>query len=101
MDGEYVIVCNEHKAILPGALLFWGRRTEDDEERSFGGYTCDIEKCERYTRAELEAWRGGLTEEYPFFDEIERKDFYKKNEVLITLQQLEAIGFSRWTVMCR
>lgn len=98
---EYVIVCNEHPSILPGTLLFWGRRTEDEEERSFGGYTCDITKCEMYTREELTAWRGGLKKQYPFFDEIERSDFFDKNEVLITIQQLETLGFRRWTVLAR
>lgn len=97
---EYVIVCNEHKSIIPGTLLFWGRRTEDKRKRSFGGYTCDIERCERYTRDELEEWRGDLKEEYPFFDEIERSDFFKKNEVLITIQELENLGFKRYAVMC-
>ena len=54
-----------------------------------------------YTREELEAWRGGLKEQYPFFDEIERSDFFEKNEVLITIQQLETLGFRRWTVLTR
>lgn len=98
---EYVIVCNEHPSILPGTLLFWGKRTEDQEERSFGGYTCDITKCEMYTRQELVSWRGGLKKEYPFFDEIERDEFFEKNEVLITISQLESLGFQRYTVMCR
>ena len=54
-----------------------------------------------YTREELEAWRGDLREAYPFFDEIDREDFSKKNEVLITVKQLESIGFRRYTVMSR
>ena len=37
----------------------------------------------------------------PFFDEIERSDFFEKNEVLITIQQLETLGFRRWTVLTR
>ena len=98
---EYVIVCNEHDARVEGALLFWGKRTLDEEDRSFGGYTCDVTKCEMYTREELEAWRGDLKEAYPFFDEIDREDFSKKNEVLITVKQLESIGFRRYTVMSR
>ncbi len=39
-------------------LLFWGRLTANDEPRSFGGYTQDIDKCERYA-----------------YDEISRKTF--------------------------
>ena len=53
-DRQYVIVCRRHKAILPQALLFWGSLTDDDMERSYGGYTMDIDKCERYTRNDLE-----------------------------------------------
>lgn len=32
-----------------GTLVFWGKRTTDEEERSFGGYTNDLNQCERYT----------------------------------------------------
>ena len=69
---KYVIVCNEHKAMLKDTLLFWGSLTDDNEERSFSGYTCQIDKCERYTRQELEEWRGNLKKEYPFFDELKK-----------------------------
>ncbi len=86
---DYVIVCNEHSSIIRGALLFWGSRTEDDAKRSFGGYTCRIDKCERYTREELESFRGNLKKEYPFFDEIEPGTFNQQNEVLITVQDLK------------
>lgn len=34
-------------------LMFWGSQTEDDEKRSFGGYTMDVEGCEKYTKEEL------------------------------------------------
>lgn len=98
---EYVIVCNEHKAILPEALLFWGKLSEDDQERSFGGYTCDISKCERYTKQELEKWRGDLKEEYPFLDEIDRRTFYKHEEVFVTIEQLISLGFRQYTIMAK
>ena len=29
-------------------------KTEDNEKRSFGGYTSDIDKCEMYTLKEIE-----------------------------------------------
>ena len=51
---EYIIVCNEHNAIFNGALLFWGHKTNDNENRSFCGYTSGIDKCERYTLEEIE-----------------------------------------------
>ena len=48
-DRRYVIVCNEHSGMFRGTLLFWGSRTEDGQERSFGGYTSDIDNCEIYS----------------------------------------------------
>jgi len=33
--------------------MFWGTQTEDDEERSFGGYTIDVDDCEKYTKQEI------------------------------------------------
>ena len=53
MNRDYVIVCNEHKGIFEGALLFWGHKTEDEEKRSFGGYTSNIDECEVYTLEEI------------------------------------------------
>lgn len=106
-DRQYVIVCREHKALLSPALLFWGSLTDDDMERSYGGYTMDINKCERYTRDELERWRlywrGNLKEEYPFFDELKDKsDFYKQDEILIRIWDLEhTMGYRKYTVLTR
>lgn len=54
LDREYIIVCNEHNGIFAGCLLFWGHKTEDNERRSFGGYTSDIDNCEMYTLKEIE-----------------------------------------------
>ena len=34
LDREYIIVCNEHKGVFAGALLFWGHKTEDNENTS-------------------------------------------------------------------
>ena len=103
-DRKYVIVSNEHKSWPTGALLFWGRITEDGEKRSFGGYTTRWDKCEKYTREELEKWRGSLREHYPFFDELDIPHdfaFRKHAEVLCTLEDLEKIGYSLWSVVCR
>ena len=83
-------MCNEHKAMLKDTLLFWGSLTDDNAKRSFGGYTCQIDKCERYTRQELEEWRGELKKEYPFFDELKKAtDFFKSDEVLISIDDLK------------
>ena len=102
-DRQYVIVCREHKALLPEALLFWGSLTDDNAERSYSGYTMDINKCERYTRDELEKWRGNLKEEYPFFDELNDKSaFYIQDEILIRIWELEYIlGYRKYTVLTR
>ena len=106
-DRQYVIVCREHKALLPEALLFWGSLTDDNAERSYSGYTMDINKCERYTRDALERWRlywrGNLKEEYPFFDELKAKsDFYRQDEILIRIWELEHIlGCRKYTVLTR
>lgn len=89
-ERKYVIVCNEHKAMLKDTLLFWGSLTDDNSKRSFGGYTCQIDKCERYTRQELEEWRGDLKKEYPFFDELKKAtDFFRSDEVLISIDDLK------------
>ncbi len=100
MNRDYVIVCNEHPSLLPGSLLFWGEHTEDSVDRSYSGYTCQIDKCEKYTREELERWRGGLKKEYPFFDEIKPGTFRRHNEVLATIEQLELIGYREFHVLC-
>lgn len=47
MNRNYVVICNRYKGI-GGSLLFWGRKTKDDDERSFGGYTSDFNECEKY-----------------------------------------------------
>lgn len=103
MERNYVIVCNEHRSWPTGTLLFWGEHTEDDQERSFGGYTTRWDKCEKYTREELERFRGGLKKQYPFFDEIwpgSQRTFKEYNEVLCTMENLESIGYKLWTVVC-
>lgn len=102
-DRNYVIVANRHRAWPGGSLLFWGRHTEDHEERSFGGYTSRYDQCEKYTRSELMEWRKGDKKNYPFFDELDISspgEFGYYSEVLCTLEQLESIGFSVWTVVC-
>ena len=104
-ERKYVIVANEHDSWPRGALLFWGRLTQDDEKRSYGGYTTRWDRCEKYTREELEVWRGDhFRVHYPFFDELNITsdyDFRKYEEVLCTLEDLEKLGYSLWNVVCR
>jgi hypothetical protein len=52
-NRHYVVVCVRHmqgKAML----LFWGEYTPSNTERSFGGYTYDLNKCEKYSLRDLE-----------------------------------------------
>lgn len=49
VNDERCYVLLSIKWCTEGTLVFWGRRTLDDKERSFGGYTNDINACERYT----------------------------------------------------
>lgn len=103
-ERKYVIVSNGHDSWPKGALLFWGRLTEDEKERSFGGYTTRWDKCEKYTREELEKWRGNMVLNYPFFDELgisNAWEFYMHSEVLCTMEDLESLGYSLWNVVCR
>lgn len=103
-ERKYVIVCNEHIGTVKDALLFWGSLTDDSrEKRSFGGYTCQIDKCERYTRKELEEFRGDLKAEYPFFDELKNeRDFFKKDEIFISIDDLkEKLHYREFKVLVR
>ena len=76
LDREYIIVCNEHKGVFAGTLLFWGHKTEDNEKRSFGGYTSDIDKCEMYTLKEIEE----KNYRFPVYEEgMSFYDFIKLN----------------------
>ena len=91
MDRKYVIVCNKHKAMWNGCLLFWGHLTDDEESRSFGGYTSDIEQCERYTLEEIQ------DEHYtfPVYDEdtMTRRDFLNCEDIVISILQLVKLGY--------
>ena len=77
-ERKYVIACNEHSGMWPGALLFWGHRTQDNEARSFGGYTSNIDGCELYSDKEIKEkgyhfprYHEGMTwEEFRGYDDI-------------------------------
>ena len=101
MNRNYVIMAVERKGNVPGAPVFWGKRTDDDQRRNHRGYTCQIRKCERFTREELEDWREGCEEDFPFFDEIDSKKWSQHDNVLLTFDQLEALGFQEYVVMRR
>lgn len=50
-ERKYVLVS---KKWSKNNLVFWGNVTKDEDERSFGGYTDDLNHCERYTLKEVE-----------------------------------------------
>lgn len=50
LKREYVLVSRKWSK---STLVFWGYYTKDNKERSFGGYTNDINVCERYTLEEI------------------------------------------------
>ncbi len=99
MERDYVILSLEHST--SEYLIFWGRYSQRWEARSFGGYTRDLNKCEWYTREELEKYRGECKEHYPFFDEIDPKNFWNQEEVLLTLDELKSLGFYEARIMMR
>ena len=68
MNREYVIVSMKQSNFpFLGCLVYWGRkRTADIEKRTFGGYTFNLDKAERYTleeimdaRKDLHLYEGG------------------------------------------
>lgn len=103
-ERKYVIVSNKHPSWPASALLFWGHYTEDNQDRSFGGYTARFDQCEKYTKSEIERWRNGVEEHYPFFAEINPTcphDFLQYEDVICTLEELGRLGWSLWNVVVR
>lgn len=92
---KYVIVCNEHSGIWPGALLFWGHRTQDHEERSFGGYTSDIDGCEIYSAMEIKE-KGYHFPKY--HDGMTWKEFRGYEDIVIEPKRLEELGYKQMKV---
>ncbi|MCR1941262.1 hypothetical protein [[Clostridium] symbiosum] len=91
MQRDYVIVCNEHSGYYPGVLLFWGELTEDNaEKRSYGGYTSDLDKCEKYTLEEVKRSRY----HFPVYDgRMTRESFKRNRDVAIKISQLSELGY--------
>ena len=101
-NRKYMIATKRHEGLIRDALLFWGHLTEDNEERSFGGYTVDINKCEKYTKEELEEYRKRKFSEETmlFLDETKKPCWQLKNyDLLVTMEDLVNLGFSKFTVM--
>lgn len=85
MKRDYIIVCNEHKGMWAGCLLFWGHKTEDNDKRSFGGYTSNFDACERYTPEEIRKKNYN----FPIVDKnIDEVTFRKMEDVIISVDDL-------------
>lgn len=96
MDREYVILSLRHTGIIKDALLFWGVYTQDKEERSFGGYTVDITKCEKYTLEEIQK------EKIKIYG-IDFKDQAPKtiDDYAIKISDLFKLGYRKFTVITK
>lgn len=91
-ERKYVIVCNEHSGNWPGVLLFWGHRTQDNEIRSFGGYTSNIDGCELYSDREIKE-KGYY---FPRFREgMTFEEFRGYDDVVIEPSHLEDLGYKQ------
>lgn len=94
-ERKYVIVCNQHSGMWRGTLLFWGHRTKDDEDRSFGGYTSDIDECERYSIEELK--EKGY--HFPKYHEgMAWDEFRGYEDIVVEPECLEKLGYKQMKV---
>lgn len=63
MERIWVLASNKHRD--NNLLQFWGKHTLDEDERSYGGYFTNFDKCEKYTTEEKEK---GFGREFPTLD---------------------------------
>lgn len=88
LKRNYVVICNRYKGIA-GSLLFWGRKTKDDYERSFGGYTSDFNECEKYTLEEID----NSDYKFPVYGrDINHDNFKKVEDFAIEINRLKRLG---------
>lgn len=88
MKRNYVVICNRYNGIA-GSLLFWGRKTEDEKERSFGGYTSDFNECEKYTLDEID----NSNYKFPVYGrDINHDNFKKVEDFAIEIGRLKRLG---------
>jgi len=83
MNRDYVIVCVRH---MRGHVLFWGEHTEDNEPRSYGGYTINLDRCEHYTKQELIESEWG----FPFYRT--NMNWRKQEDFFIKVSDLGKLG---------
>lgn len=73
-----------------GHCLFWGRLPDDNEKRSYSGYTMDLNECERYTREEAFFSKDIYEYNGERFGELVQKD--SDGTLAITLNDLSKLG---------
>lgn len=83
LKRDYVLVSRKWSK---STLVFWGTYTKDSKERSFGGYTNDINVCERYTLEEI-------ISEGSHFRPFDIKTFWNRSNsdetFYVTIEELE------------
>lgn len=83
LKRDYVLVSRKWSK---STLVFWGSYTKDNKERSFGGYTDDINSCERYTLEEI-------TSESSRFLPFDLNQFWNRSNsdetFYVTIEELE------------
>jgi hypothetical protein len=83
MKRDYVVVCVRH--MRGSELMFWGGYTKDNEKRSFGGYTTDLDRCERYTEQEI----NNSSYNFPFYNK--NMAWKKEEDFAIKISELKEI----------
>ena len=99
-DGRvYVIISAKHMANDRGRLIFWGSdgATKTDSKRSFGGYTCDFSKCERYTREEIEKGNRNYIREHAEGRINWKKMFKSVSDFYIRVDRIEELTGYRFS----
>lgn len=69
-----------------GYLLFWGEQTEDQEKRSFGGYTQDVDTCEKYSKEDLKE-KG-----FPFWRSRSLQELDREKSYAVKISDLHKFG---------
>lgn len=72
-------------------LMFWGRKSEESQPRSYGGYTEDVELCERYTFEEARSERIDF-HEYEGESIARLKQINPDGTWIIRIDELEKLG---------
>lgn len=102
MNRDYVIICNKGaRSYNSNMLLFWGTQSEDDQPRSYGGYTYNLDACERYTKEELVNVINTSHYKFPFLEYFGNDNWKFEEHFFARIDDLEKLGYKRTTVMMK